>query len=355
MIKIAAGNLLDADVEAVVNTVNTVGVMGKGIALQFKRAFPENFRAYERACRNGEVRLGRMFVHETNSLHGPRFVINFPTKSHWKGSSKLVDIKNGLHSLVETIRIFGIKSIAVPPLGCGLGGLDWNDVRPLIEAALKPLSDLEVHLYAPVGAPAATAMPTATERPQMTIGRAALIGLIDRYKVPGYDYLLSLLEVQKLAYFLQNSGQPLKLAFQKGIYGPYADNLRHVLIKIEGHFIVGYGDGKNSPETPLSLLPGAAREAENFLIDHPQTQRHFDRVAEVIEGFETPYGMELLASVHWVAMQESTSARTSADVAAEGVLNWNERKRKLFKPEHIRLAWSRLKETGWLESSDAKA
>lgn len=346
MIKLVTGNLLDADVEAVVNTVNTVGVMGKGIALQFKRAFPENFRAYERACKHGEITLGRVFVHDNQSLHGPRFVINFPTKSHWKGSSRLEDIRTGLRSLTETIKNLGIKSIAVPPLGCGLGGLSWNDVRPMIEKALEPLSGVQVLLYEPAGAPAAAQMKTATTRPQMTIGRAALIGLIDRYKVPGYD--LSLLEVHKLAYFLQCAGQPLKLAFEKGPYGPYADNLRHVLSRIEGHFISGYGDGKNSPETPLSLLPGTAKEAADFLADHPQTRRHFDRVAEVIEGFETPYGMELLSSVHWIAIQEDAEARTSADTAAQGVLNWNERKRKLFKPEHIRLAWSRLKDTGWL-------
>jgi len=223
----------------------------------------------------------------------------------------------------------------------------------LIEKAFGPLQEIKVMLYAPAGAPAATGMKTATERPKMTIGRATLIGLIDRYKMPGYDYLLSLLEVHKLAYFPQCSGLPLKLAFQKGLCGPYADNLPHVLSHIEGHFIVGYGDGKNSPETPISLLPGAAGEAETFLSAHPEKRDHFKHVSEVIEGFETPYGMELLSSAHWVAMQESAEARTSADAATEGVLSWNERKRKLFKPEHIRAAWSRLKETGWLEESPA--
>ncbi|MFA6091978.1 MAG: macro domain-containing protein [Elusimicrobiota bacterium] len=350
MIKFVTGNLLEADVEAVVNTVNTVGVMGKGIALQFKRAFPENYLAYERACKHGEIKLGRVFVHDNHSLSGPRFIINFPTKSHWKGSSRLEDIRTGLRSLADKIKDLGIKSIAVPPLGCGLGGLNWNDVRPMIVNALESLPGVEVLLYEPAGAPAAADMKTATARPQMTIGRAALIGLIERYKVPGYDYLLSLLEVHKLAYFLQCAGQPLKLAFQKGIYGPYADNLRHVLSRIEGHFISGYGDGKNSPETPITLLPGAAKEAADFLADHPQTQEHFDRVAKVIDGFETPYGMELLSSVHWIAMQEDPSAKLSADAATAGVLNWNDRKRALFKPAHIKLAWSRLKDTGWLET-----
>lgn len=350
MVEIVSGNLLDAQADALVNTVNTVGIMGKGIALQFKRAFPDNFSDYKRACDLGEVRLGRMFVHENLSLHGPRFIINFPTKSHWKGSSRLEDIQAGLHDLVATVNKFGIKSIAIPPLGCGLGGLDWNEVRPAIERALNSLPNVRVFLYAPTGAPAATAMKTSTHRPRMTIGRAALIGLIDRYKVPGYDYLLSLLEVQKLAYFLQCAGEPLRLTFQKGIYGPYADALRHVLIRIEGHFITGYGDGKNAPEVPIALLPGAAQEAKKFLADHPSTRERFERVAEVIEGFETTYGMELLSSVHWIATQEDASAKVSAETATAGIHNWSERKRKLFKPEHIRAAWSRLQEAGWLKA-----
>ena len=166
MIKPIEGNLLDSNAEAVLNTVNTVGVMGKGIALQFKRAFPDNFQAYEHACKKGEVKLGAMFVHETRALHGPRFIINFPTKSHWKGSSRIEDIRSGLQSLTETIKTLKIKSIAVPPLGCGLGGLDWDDVRPLIEQALEPLPDVEVLLYAPAGTPAAAALgPTAHEAP----------------------------------------------------------------------------------------------------------------------------------------------------------------------------------------------
>jgi len=151
MIMYNKGNLLESDAEAVVNTVNTVGVMGKGIALQFKRAFPENFRAYERACKHGEVQLGRMFVYETNTLHGPRFIINFPTKRHWKESSRLADIRAGLRGLIESVQKLKIKSIAIPPLGCGLGGLDWNEVCPLIEKAFEPLQEVEVILYAPAG------------------------------------------------------------------------------------------------------------------------------------------------------------------------------------------------------------
>ncbi len=183
MIQEAHGNLLDADAEALVNTVNTVGVMGKGVALQFKRAFPANYKAYKRACDKGEVQLGRMFVWDAGALggDGPRYVINFPTKKHWRSKSKLADIRSGLDDLVRQLNDLSIKSIAVPPLGCGNGGLRWADVRPLIEAAFDQVPDVKVLVYPPEGAPAAAEQPVRTDAPRMTPGRAALIGIMERY------------------------------------------------------------------------------------------------------------------------------------------------------------------------------
>jgi len=149
MITFRQGNLLHADVEALVNTVNCVGVMGKGIALQFKQAYPDNFRAYARACKEGNVRLGKMFVYPTGRSTNPRFLINFPTKQHWKSRSRLEDIQAGLRDLVEVVQHHAIQSIAVPPLGCGNGGLNWHEVFPLIEAAFASLPDPLVFVYAP--------------------------------------------------------------------------------------------------------------------------------------------------------------------------------------------------------------
>src|SRR5215208_2123004 len=118
-VEIRRGDLLAADAEAVVNTVNCVGIMGRGIALQVKNAYPANFKAYEAACKRGEVEPGRMLVHETGQLTNPRYIINFPTKRHWRGRSRIEDIESGLDALVAEVRRLGIKSIAVPPLGCG--------------------------------------------------------------------------------------------------------------------------------------------------------------------------------------------------------------------------------------------
>jgi O-acetyl-ADP-ribose deacetylase (regulator of RNase III) len=347
MVKVVSGNLFDAKVEALVNTVNTAGVMGKGLALQFKKAFPENNRAYEAACEHGDVQIGKMFVFDAGGIVLPRYIINFPTKKHWRGASKLDYIEQGLQDLVHVLKDRQIKSIAIPPVGAGLGGLSWSEVRPVIEAALSGLEQVQVLLFEPKGAPPPAEMKNRTAKPKMTPGRAAVLALMNRYLVPGYDYLLSLLEVQKLAYFLQETGAPLRLAYQPHFYGPYADNLRHVLHHIEGHFISGFGDGENKPETPLKLLPGAAEQAESFLSEDRDAQERLDRVAQLIEGYETPFGMELLSTVHWVATHDA-KAGGSSDEAVVAVHAWNTRKATTMKPEQILAAWNHLKTLGWV-------
>jgi O-acetyl-ADP-ribose deacetylase (regulator of RNase III) len=241
MIEEGRGNLLTADVEALVNTVNTVGVMGKGIALQFKRAYPANFRAYREACARGDVRIGSVWTFDTGVLGPRRFVLNFPTKRHWRDGSRLDDIAAGLGSLVEVVNEHGIKSIAIPALGCGNGGLDWADVRPLIEQACERMNDVRAVIFPPEGAPEPAAMPNATPRPAMTASRALLLIAVARYlrraRLQEVRTGISELEIQKLAYFLQVLGTPLKLTFVRGTYGPYAQALRHVLDALEGHKI----------------------------------------------------------------------------------------------------------------------
>ncbi len=350
MIESGHGNLLDADAEALVNTVNTVGVMGKGIALQFKRAFPENNAAYEKACAAGQVVPGRMFVFDRHSLQKPRYIINFPTKRHWRAGSRIADIESGLVALVADVRRLGIGSIAIPPLGCGHGGLDWHDVRPRIEAAFAGLPEVRVILFAPGATPVAEAMPSRTKRPRLTVARASLLGLMHQYAETGYDSPLSLLEVHKLAYFQQLAGEGLKLSFEKGHYGPYADNLRHVMNALEGHYISGVGDAPNKPDTPIRLLPDAPAAVDQYLNDHPATRDRFERVAKLIEGFETPYGMELLSTVHWVAAElqgVSDNPDEVFDSVVTAVHAWGKRKKDMH-PDHIRAALRRLDEQGWL-------
>ncbi len=346
MIEEATGNLLRADAEALVNTVNCVGFMGKGIALQFKQGFPDNFDAYARACKRKEVQPGQMFLFETGYLTNPKYIFNFPTKRHWRGKSRMDDIESGLAALVLDIERLGIRSVAVPPLGCGNGGLDWADVRPRIEAAFRALPDVKVLLYAPHGAPQATTMVVNTKRPQMTPARALFVKLMQQYRQLAYR--LTLLEIQKLAYFLQEAGEPLRLRYEAGHYGPYATNLNKVLERIEGHFTRGYGDSQK-PDVEIDLLEGAAEEADLFLEGRIASVERLEKVGNLIEGFETPYGMELLASVHWVVARNDPPA-ASVDAAIDQVHAWDARKRRMLRQEHIRVAWARLAQAGWLAS-----
>ncbi|QOC22750.1 macro domain-containing protein [Wenzhouxiangella sp. AB-CW3] len=344
MIEHTQGNLLSADAEALVNTVNCVGYMGKGIALQFKQAFPENFKAYQRACKAEEVRPGRMFVFETGNLVNPRYIINFPTKNHWRGKSRMQDIEQGLQDLIAVIRRLNIRSVAIPPLGSGLGGLNWLEVKPRIEAAFADLADVHVLLYEPKGAPEAARMLVRTKRPHWTVARALFISLMDRYGE--LDYRRTLLEIQKLAYFLQEAGEGLRLRYEKGLYGPYAHNLNKVLETLEGHYTRGFGDSQK-PDTEIELMDGAVDEAERFLAEYQESRERLDQVTELIAGFETPYGMELLSSVHWVAAHDERLV-SNADEAVEAVHAWNDRKRSMFQPKHIRVAWRHLEDHGWL-------
>ncbi|MDR0966385.1 MAG: macro domain-containing protein [Myxococcales bacterium] len=339
------GDILNADAEAIVNTVNCVGFMGRGIAAQFKRAYPANFKAYEAACKRREVVPGKMFIFETGQLTNPRFIVNFPTKRHWRGKSRFDDIASGLAALVVEVKARGIKSIAIPPLGCGLGGLAWKDVRPMIEKAFAALPDVRVLVFEPNGEVPSDKMLKATGVPKMTPGRAVLIGLVERYQAAFLDPAISLLEVHKLLYFAQEAGEPLRLNYKAELYGPYAENLRHVLSAIEGYMLSGYGDGGDAPSKILELVPGAADEARAFLKDHPATIGRFERVSKLVEGFESSFGMELLATVHWVI----TRGGVRADEAiVQSVHHWNERKR-MFSAPQILLAAKRLRDEGWLD------
>jgi O-acetyl-ADP-ribose deacetylase (regulator of RNase III) len=345
MLKLKRGNLLDEKTEALVNTVNCVGVMGKGVALQFKRAFPDNFKQYQKACKNNEVEPGRMFTVATDSLLNPRYIINFPTKRHWRQPSQIDDIKAGLAALVEEVQRLRIRSIAIPPLGCGNGGLDWAEVKPLILETFKPLPNVESIVFEPAGAPPVAAMAIATSKPPMTAFRAALIRILEIYGLPGYS--ASRIEIQKLAYFLKVAGEPTlqTLAYQRFHYGPYAHNLCHALQGMEGHYIRGYGDG--SGRAQIQVLPEGRQAAQSFLAEGKNAAPYLDRVSQLIEGFETPYGMEMLATLHWVT-QEDPQAAADCAVAIERVREWSDRKKNLFKPQHLAMAWNHLKTQGWL-------
>ncbi len=330
MIEFKQGNLIKEKTEVLVNTVNCVGVMGKGIALQFKLAFPENFIFYKQACNRGMVQPGKMLIFPTNNIINPKYIINFPTKRHWKNKSNIEDIKTGLKSLVADVKRLGVSSIAIPPLGCGNGCLDWQEVKPLIVSAFAELPEVNVVLFET----------ETTIKPVMNRARTLFLNSLDIYTIAGYE--LSSLECQKLAYFLQEAGEPLNLEYVKHQYGPYSNNLNYVMQLLEGHYIKGYKKGNLDGE--IEILPRAL-EVTNIYLDSVAKKR-LEQVSELINGFEDPYGMESLSSIHWVT-KENLQAAEDPKVAIALVHDWSDRKRQIFKPHHLRNAWQRLKEQGW--------
>jgi len=351
-IQVGQGDLLKQDdVDAIVNTVNCVGIMGKGIALQFKNKWPKNFSAYEAACRAGEVKLGKMFVFDAGAYARPHFIINFPTKDHWRGKSKLAFIRDGLNDLVAQIKRLDIRSIAIPPLGCGNGGLEWDVVRPMIVNAFAAIPAVEARLFEPNGAPDPKSMEVNTSKPRMTLSRAAIVKALEAYADVGYG--LSKLEVQKLVYFMQFVGVPFRtVEFVADRYGPYSDALRHAVENMDGHYIRGLGDGV--VEAEIEPTEFAQSEADLFLREEPGGQKVIEaveRVAQLIDGYQSAYGMELLATVHWVATN-APHAKTSG-AALVAIQQWSPRKAELMLPSHVEAAWSRLVTQGWIKSATA--
>ena len=350
MIRFTHGNLLDADTDAIVNTVNTVGVMGKGIALMFKEAFPENFKAYAAACKRNEIQVGHMFVTERHELLGPRWIVNFPTKRHWRHPSKLEWITEGLEDLKKVIVERGIRSIALPPLGSGNGRLDWNVVRLKIEEALEPLQDVEVIVFEPTAKYQNVAKRQGVET--LTPARALVAELVRRYWILGIE--CSLLEIQKLAYFLERQldalgpGNPLDLKFEANKFGPYAPRLTHLLNALDGSYLhchkrladagpfdVIWFDDARTERVALYL----ATEGRDYL-------RALEATTQLINGFESPLGMELLATVDWLVSHDDVKP-TIQDVKI-GLAQWaggslaSARKQKLFDDRLLQLALDRL-------------
>ncbi|MEB3315760.1 MAG: macro domain-containing protein [Candidatus Melainabacteria bacterium] len=336
-IKEVQGNLLDSKCEALINTVNCVGVMGKGIALQFKKKWPSNFLKYKKACDLKYMSIGSNLVFDLGFFeNNPRYIINFPTKDHWKDNSRLEYIDSGLSDLKRIIEEYKIKSIAVPPLGCGNGGLEWDSVKDLIYKYLHDL-DTEIILYIPYS-PNVYEIPINHTQPQMTISRAVLIKLMTLYRQ--LEYKLSKLEIQKLCYFAKEAGlaEFSKLRFQKHHFGPYADNLRHTLNDMEGHYIRGTGDNDKA-QSEIEILDLGLELAEKVLTENPEALTGIQKVQNIIRGFETPYNMELLSTVHWALKHSDLK---SLKAVTEYVQSWSERKKSLFSEYDIKVAYERL-------------
>jgi O-acetyl-ADP-ribose deacetylase (regulator of RNase III) len=338
MITYKTGNLLDAPVEALVNTVNTVGVMGKGVAIQFKNAFPDNFKVYLDAVRGGSFHLGKVLVVRVNPIGPVKYVINFPTKGHWRYPSRLEWISSGLRDLKVQIRENNIKSIALPPLGCGNGGLDWAQIRPLIEKEMIDL-DVDVLIYEPnAGIQELLKKKENPSAASLTPVRAMLLQLLYNYRALGE--FTSEFVAEKLSYFLQRFGErQMKLDFQKGFYGPYSGKVRHILYEVNGYYLKGYEQKDARPFEPLELMVDKAPALRQYILNElsQEERNRLNKVAELITGFESPYGLELLATIDYLIRENDTfDAKTIMEKL------WSERKRKMFSNEHVDMAIGHL-------------
>lgn len=353
MISFTQGNLLDAPVEALVNTVNTVGVMGKGIALMFKERFPSNMKAYALACKQQQVATGKMFITETGELlGGPRWIVNFPTKQHWRADSRIEWIEEGLQDLRRFLIEEKVQSIAIPPLGAGNGGLKWPDVRARIESALSDLHDINILIYEPTQKYHNVARSTGVKK--LTPARAMIAELVRRYWVLGIE--CSLLEIQKLAWFLQRAVEQyqlkneLKLRFEAHNYGPYAHNLNHLLNALDGNYLKAE---KRIPDSqPLDVIWFNDQEKDHVNAYLNSEAKEWlpalEQVSQLIDGFESPFGLELLATVDWLVTQggypptlESVKEGLRQWPAGE---RWASRKMKLFDDNNLQLAIDRIQE-----------
>lgn len=352
MIHYTQGNLLEAPVQALVNTVNTVGVMGKGIALMFKERFPKNMSEYAQACQRKMVKTGHMFVTETGELLGARWIVNFPTKQHWRSPSKMEWIVEGLQDLRRFIIENDVQSIAIPPLGSGNGGLDWNEVRAKIEYMLGDLTRVDIWVYEPTQQYQNVAKRQGVEK--LTPARALIAELVRRYWIMGIE--CSLLEIQKLAWFLERSieqltpnNNPLNLGFKPDIYGPYAERLRHLLEGLDGSYL--HCHRRISDASPLDVI-----WFDDSRKDHLQTYLKSEAVkpyipaleytARVIDGFESPFGLELLSTLDWLLVREKVAADTAS--LQLGLKHWSagrgsgERKARIFDQRTIEIALNHL-------------
>jgi O-acetyl-ADP-ribose deacetylase (regulator of RNase III) len=351
MMRFTRGNLLDADVDAVVNTVNTVGVMGKGIALMFKERFPKNYEAYAAACKAGEVQIGKMFVSAVDKLSGPRWVINFPTKKHWRQPTKLEWIQSGLVALKDVIREKGIRSIAIPPLGCGNGGLSWIIVRPIIQTALSDLQEVDIVVYEPTTQYQNVAKKKGVEK--LTPARALIAEMVRRYWVLGIE--CTLLETQKLSWFLERIirsmglEDPLDLRFVADRYGPYANRLTHLLDGLDGSYL--HCEKRLADAAPFDTVwfEDTKRPRLEFYLQSSDAKVYLPAIEatdQLIDGFQSPLGMEALATVDWLIAREGAE-RTLLSIR-KGIRNWpaglahGQRKERLFSDRLLQLALDRL-------------
>lgn len=337
MINYLKGNILESNAQALVNTVNTVGVMGKGIALRFKKAFPENFKAYATACKQGKIDIGKLFVFKQNTISGEKIIINFPTKKHWRNPSEYEYIEKGLNDLIRIIKEHNIKSIALPPLGCGQGGLLWEKVKKMIEEKLSSL-DIDIYVYEPTSE---IKEELSKEKAKLTDARALLLYVL--YDLVRQGEFVSEFSAEKVCYFLQKFGAEkyFKLIYQPNFYGPYSGKLRYVLNYLNGSYIMGYSDLNKRPFDPLLLIPDGYDEVKNYVEKNNELKSIADKTTTFLNGFYSDFALELLSTVDWIMNNKNTD---DINVIKNELNQWSKRKMSKFSNDkYLQIAINHIK------------
>lgn len=364
MVVTKVGDLFRSDAQTWVNTVNTVGIMGKGVALEFKKRFPDMFEDYAERCRRKEVRLGQPYLYRRPS---PPWVLNFPTKDHWRSVSKVSDIVAGLDHLERHYREWGITSLAVPPLGCGNGGLDWRVVGPLLHRHFSRF-DVPVELYAPAGTPpeqlqtdflaqldgrpvAAASRNGASQngRPPLNPAWAALVEIVRRIQAERYHWPVGRTTFQKIAYFATEAGLPTGLEHRRGSYGPFADALKGVTTQLVNNgLLIEERRGEMLAICPGPTYPDAERAFGGAFAAWEDV---IDRVADLFLRMRT-HDAEIAATVKYAwhdLVKESTQKPAEIQVLHE-VMRWKQRRKPPLDEREVAESVRQLNLLGWIDA-----
>ncbi len=329
---------MESQAQALVNTVNTVGVMGKGIALQFKKAFPNNYKAYVEACKKNEIKIGTLLVYkDSNITSGQKIIINFPTKTTWRKPSEYEYIEKGLDNLLEIIHQYNIKSIAIPPLGAGNGGLEWEKVKKIIHDKLKD-ENVDIFIYEPTKQ---IKEHLKKERVKLTNARALLLYVL--YDLVRNGEYVSEFSSEKVCYFLQKFGAKkyFKLKYTPNFYGPYSGKVRYILNVLNGSYIMGYSDMNKKPFEPLTLLSDGYEMVNTYIRDNDELRDIAQKTTKFLNGFYSDFALELLSSVDYIVSVNKTYEK---DLIIKELSEWNDRKRSLFSNEkYIEITVSHIK------------
>lgn len=333
MVKILIGDIFESKADALVNTVNTVGVMGKGLALGFKNRFPDMFADYARRCKRGGVRLGQPYLYRRSA---PPHIVNFPTKGHWRSRSNLSDIVRGLEYLEAHIHEWGITSLAVPSLGCGEGKLEWSIVGPTLYRHLDRLGTL-VELYAPF---------------KIEPGWIALVVILEQVSQERYHWIVNRTGFQKIAYFATEVGIPTGLVYKRGSYGPCAAGIEQLLSRLENNGLIRERQSFESKTSETLVGPAYLDVKHAYASMLDVWKDKIDRVVDLIVRM-APNDAAIAAAAHFVATEYARQhgRRATEHEVYEAVLQWKKSRRPPLDPVRVAMAVRGLNILRWLNVS----